>query len=276
MRTTLFTIAFTLLLPSTLLSDAKSPVLPSEGVLGDKFDSFLDLSKDHSSFPGRVKDKDETGRIIKIQSENPNVRFFKAGDRISFTVPKIKMDRACDCAVRGVDDDYVILYIKNLDQCWGRRRYFRRGTQLDFTSVDFVKRLKEVSVYRKTLINQREDFLSQLNKLNHFIWSFDQIRASRAAEYDKRILELQNQKSKALDDLVVQKQDTVRIQKELVERLDQIDENLKFYRPKNPELLVDRWNMDHDQGLPVGERPQKEVHIRDDKKHRWHKSDEVY
>jgi hypothetical protein len=39
-------------------------------------------------------------------------------------------------------------------------------------------------------------------------------------------------------------------------KLNELDESLIHYRVERQELMTDRWNLDHDSGLPVGQRPQ--------------------
>lgn len=73
----------------------------------------------------------------------------------------------------------------------------------------------------------------------------------------KKILELEKAKEKAMELLLHKKQDQIRLQKELAFRLDELDKDLEFYRIDNNDLLVDRWHLDQDLGLPVGRRPQK-------------------
>jgi hypothetical protein len=41
-----------------------------------------------------------------------------------------------------------------------------------------------------------------------------------------------------------------------MKKLNELDESLLFYRVERQELMTDRWNMDHDSGLPFGQRPQ--------------------
>ena len=90
-------------------------------------DSFYDPKIDYSKFSGRVTDKDDSGTIIKIQSESKNIKFFKASDQLKFWVAKKRDDRPCSANVRSVEDSYLILFVKNLYPCWGEAYNFRRG-----------------------------------------------------------------------------------------------------------------------------------------------------
>ena len=95
-----------------------------------------------------------------------------------------------------------------------------------------------------------------MNDINHFIWTFDQQKVKTAAEFDERINQLQREKRKALDDLITLKQERLILQNELMKKLNELDESMLFYRVERQELMTDRWNLDHDEGLPFGQRPQ--------------------
>lgn len=220
-------------------------------------DSLFDSSRDYSLFSGRVTDKDDDQGILKIHSETINVKFFRAGDEIKFRLASDEYGDYCSCFVRTVEKNYFVVYVKSYNPCFGKDRYFRRGTVLNFKAERLAERVQEASEFRVILLKRRRDFFQQLNDINHFIWSYDQQKVKVAADYDRKILELQNQKRVALNNLQLRKKNGIRLQKELIFRLDELDEDLRFYRIDREELMVDRWHLDEDLGLPVQERPQK-------------------
>jgi hypothetical protein len=214
----------------------------------------VDPDVDYGVFTGRVSDKDDSTRILKVQVENNNSKFFRAGDTVYFRVQNHDTDR-CKAFVRTVEDHYFAMHVENLRPCW--QGYFRRGTVLAFESPVLSQRVFEAAKHRETLILRKDDHLRQLNAINHFLWTFDQQKVKVAADFDSRMLELQVAKQRALDDLIRQKQEQSVLQGELMKRLNETDEALKFYRVERRELLTDRWNLDHDAGVPVGQRPQE-------------------
>lgn len=220
-------------------------------------DSFFDPKADYAHFPGRVTDRDSTGMILKITSENKNTRFFRTGDVVLFYVAQNERGERCQSYVRSAEEDFFTIFVKDLSPCWSREDYFRRGTILSFYSETLSQRVKDAAIYRAVLIKRKKDFMDQLNGINHFIWSYDQKRIQLAAEYDKRILEIEKEKQRDLDNLLVKKTDSIRLQQDLVFRLNGIDKDLDFYRVEKNELLIDRWHSDRDLGLPVGPRPQE-------------------
>jgi len=243
------------------LSSAKAviivPNLPGEGVVDPDNRGSIDPKVDYERFSARVSDKDDTQRIFKLQVENNNTKFFRAGDIVRFKVNMREKQNFCTGFVRSVEDFHFTMYVESLAPCYDAKEYFRRGTVLNFEAKILAERVFEASKYREQLILRKEDFLKQLNGINHFLWTFDQQKVKAAAEYDERINRLQREKRKAIDDMITQKQEQLILQTELMRKLNELDDSLKFYRVERQELMTDRWESDHDQGLPFGQRPQK-------------------
>ena len=232
------------------------PNLPNEGVLEPDNRSAIDPNVDYEHFSGRVSDKDDSARIFKVNVENNNTKFFRAGDQVEFKVNLQANRDYCKAFVRNVEDFHFTIYVESLAPCYSNEEYFRRGTVLNFYSKQLALRVFEASKYREQLVVRKEDFLKQLNGINHFIWTFDQQKVKTAADYDQQINELQREKRKALDDMITLKQERLVLQNELMKKLNELDESLLFYRVERQELMTDRWNLDHDSGLPFGQRPQ--------------------
>ena len=232
------------------------PNLPSEGVVGPDNRGVIDPKVDYERFSGRVTDKDDNSRVFKIKVENNNSKFFRAGDLVLFKLNLNENRDYCKAFVRNVEEFHFTIYVESLAPCYSTSEYFRRGTVLNFFSKALGLRVFEASKYREQLIVRKEDFLKQLNDINHFIWNFDQLKVKRAADYDEEINRLQREKRKAMDDMIALKQERLVLQNELMKKLNELDESLLFYRVERQELMTDRWESDHDQGLPFGQRPQ--------------------
>lgn len=220
-------------------------------------DSFYDVSADYKNFSGRISDRDATASIVKISSENKNTKFFRAGDLVEFKVQSHKEREYCQGYVRSLEPDYFVMYVKDLFPCFPKEEYFRRGAALIMRSEKLEQRVREASVYRASLMVKKKDFMGQLNDINNGIWNFEERKVQVAADYDRRIAEMEKEKIRALDDLLSKKTDEIKLQKELAYRLDTIDSELDFYRIEKHELLFDRWHLDKDLGLPVYERPEE-------------------
>lgn len=247
----------TLLVSFSLEAVTIVPNLPDAGVLDPDNRAAIDPRLDYERFTGRVTDKDDSGRIFKIRVENNNTKFFRSGDEVLFKL-NLKENRPyCKGYVRSVEDFHFTIFVESLRSCFSADNYFRRGTVLNFYSTILAQRVLEASQYREQLIVRKEDFLKQLNDINHFIWTFDQQKVKVAVEYDEAINRLKREKQKALDDLITLKQERLVLQNELMKKLNELDGSLLFYRVERQELLTDRWEADHDLGLPVGQRPQE-------------------
>ncbi len=220
-------------------------------------DSFYDTMFDYSKFSGRVTDRDRTASIVKVSSESRNVKFFRAGDLVEFKIQNSKDSEFCQGYVRSIEENYFVMFVKDLFPCFPKEDYFRRGTALIMQSDKLAMRVREASVYRASLLNKKKDFMGQLNGINQGVWNFEERKIQVAAEFDQKIAEMERQKTKALDQLLSEKNDHIRLQRELAYRLDNIDKELKFYRVEKEELLFDRWHLDHDVGLPVYEKPEE-------------------
>jgi len=225
------------------------------GSLEDKIkDSFFDPKYDYSEFTGRVTDRDDTNSIFKISSENRNIKFFRSGDLVKFRLAS-KDTKSCMGYVRSVEEDYFVMFVKDITKCWGLQKYFRRGAMLVFESGTLASRVRDASTFRIVLLKRRRDFYKQLNDVNHFVWSYDQEKVKLAAEFDEKIAALKQAKIEGIDMLQTKKKDSINLQRELSYRLDKLDKDLEFYRIDKDEPKIDRWHLDHDLGKPVGKRP---------------------
>lgn len=232
-----------------------TPAFPDKGVVDKENRGYIDPKVNYENFMGRVTDKDKSGRILKVQVENNNTKFFKSGDVVYFFVNNHKTEVPCRATVRSVEDFYFVIYVQEFNFCWSEGQYFPRGMQLNFESKVLGQRVFEASKYRDILLMRKEGYLKQLNGINNFLWTFDQQKMKTAAEYDQQINELRRQKRMAIDNLLQTKQENLMLQVELQQKLDTIDESLDHYRVERQEYLTDRWDMDHDSGLPFPQRP---------------------
>lgn len=245
----------TFLCPVTSMG-ANTSAVPKETLKIDA-DSFYDPNFDYSKFSARVTDRDATASIVKVSSENKNIKFFRAGDLVEFKIQNNKGADFCQGFVRSIEDRYFVMFVKDIFPCFPKEEYFRRGTALIMQSEKLAMRVREASVYRASLLVKKKDFMEQLNGINQFIWNFEEQKIQVAAEYDQKIVEIEKQKALALDRILAKKNDQIKLQRELAYRLDNIDKEVTFYRVEKDDLLFDRWHLDHDLGYPVYERPEE-------------------
>lgn len=218
-----------------------------------QLDSFYDPNIDYGYFKGRMTDKDKSKKLLKITSENKNIRFFQAGDEISFHLLH-QSHKKCTGYVRQREKNYFIIFVKDFTACESKNIVLRRGGILHFETLILRSRVRDASIHRKILINRRQHFLRQLNEVNHFLWSYEQQKVAAAIEYDEKILALRHAKQKGLDNILYKKRDNIKLRNELIKRLDKLDEDIEFYRV-DVKKEFNRWRMDQDIGLPVSKHP---------------------
>lgn len=238
-------------------SSVSSFDLPDKGVASPGNNHLMEPGVNYQKFRARVSDKDDSTRVLKMKVENNNTKFFRAGDVVYFRIGYQEDTKPCKAFVRDVEDFYFTIHVDDFASCWEAGKYFRRGTILSFQSTKLEDRVLEATQYRKNLILRKDDYLKQLNEVNHFLWSFDQQKLKLSAKYDEEVLEVEKRKEQALSNLRQYRKEQALLQHELKKKLDQLDESLKYYRVERQELFSDRWNQDHDTGLPLSERPQK-------------------
>ena len=231
------------------------PDLPDKGVTDADNNFNIDPNVDYTKFRGRVTDRNKKGDVLKVKVENNNIKFFKAGDQVFFRINNQHSKIPCRASIKAVEDFYFVMSVFDWRYCWDKSKYFPRGMQLNFESQLLSKRVYEASQFRKILILKKEGFLKQLNQVNNFLWNYEQKKMQLAAEYDKKINEVKEQKRLALDNLLQNKQEQILLQTELRKRLDQLDTSMKYYQVERQEYLLDRWDMDKDTRIEMGQRP---------------------
>ena len=224
--------------------------------LKEKLQSLFDPNLDYKKFSGRMTDRDKVGDILKVFTENKNIKFFRPGDPLEFRLPN-QSNTFCRGFIKVVEKNYLTLYVKNLFKCFKKGEYIRRGSQMVFYAPILEERVKDAGLYRIILLRKKQEYWDQLRKMNQFIWNYDQRKIKVSADYDKRIVALENKKRKELDILLGKKRDQVFLQKEIVKKIEMLDSDLDFYIIDQYEPELDRWHLDHDLGLPVGKKPQK-------------------
>jgi len=189
--------------------------LPDEGIVGEDNNASIDSKVDYENFSGRVSDKDDSSRILKIQAENLNSKFLKAGDIVYFKLNRGKKSDQCKGSVRDSERKYFVIYVHSFYPCFDEKKYLKRGTILHFHSPVLSRRVLEASKSREILILKRSDFLKQLNGINHFLWTYDIQKLKVAAEFDEKIAEMKKEKLRALDNMIERKKEKQDIQNKL-------------------------------------------------------------
>ena len=212
--------------------------------------------KDYSNFYARVTDRNESGNVLKVSTENRNIKLFRAGDTIRFTLTKKSIrSESCNGYVRDVEEGFFVFSVNDFKGCFGTTNYLRRGTLLKVSSAILAKRIRDAEVYREVLFKRKKDFLSQLDQVNQFLWGFKQVKVQTMAKFDERLEEVKQDRQKELNFLNLKRKDYLHLQRELRFRLDELDKNIELYRVEKVKLMRDKYIKDHDEGKFFINRP---------------------
>ena len=206
---------------------------------------------DYSYFYGRVSDLSKDQKMIRFSTENRNIKLFRAGDTLRFRVIKDKDGEECIGHVRDSDENYLVFSVTSYAPCLGDRLKMRIGNILRVNSEALFSRIKDAKVFREVLKKRKKDFLSQLNEVNTWLWTFKQQKLKSTAKYDQEISKLQLAKQQEISNLNLKRKDYLHLQRELKFRLDKLDQDLELYRIENSKVLRDRWAKDRDLGIEV-------------------------
>ena len=213
-----------------------------------------DSEQDYSRFSGRVTDKDDAERTLKIQARTKNIRFLKIGDLLTFSINNIKLTKQRPCRAyvkKNIEEYYIVIRVEEIGVCWHRNHYFRRGMIMQFNVPALQRRILEALAFKTYLLGQRKDFLIQLNDVNHFLWNYEHQKLLKTSEFDQKIVEIEAEKQKVLNSLISTKNDYMRLQKELVRNLKIIDKNIEFHTADAGGDEHDGWKTELRLGTPI-------------------------
>tara|TARA_B100000925_G_C21998200_1_gene469980 strand:+ start:712 stop:1419 length:708 start_codon:yes stop_codon:yes gene_type:complete len=213
---------------------------------------------DYSHFYGRVTDVSDDGRILRVNTENKNIKLFRAGDVVNFRLTKNVDGDDCIGYVRDIDGDYLVYSVTSYAACSIQGERLRVGTLIKLESKQLFERINDALVFRDVLQKRKDDFLLQLNEVNQWLWSFREQKLKEVAKFDQEIEEIKLKKFKAVSNLNIKRKDYLHLQRELKFRLDELDRDIEFYRIQNSRVLRDRWAKDRDLGIQTLQ-PHKKV-----------------
>lgn len=253
-----FVISCFLIFTLNLYGNEANYLLKSRGLLGRTSQQVYDPKVNYTEQVARVSDYDDTQKFYKLHFQNNNVKFLKKGDILKFRILNTK-GAQCQGQVQKIENFFITVKVANLAICWRRTDYFRRGTLLKVSMPIMDHRVYEAVSFRKVLVQQKSDFLRQLQGINNFLYNYDQEKVKLMVNYEERMARLMEEKKKALRALQAKRQESYQLRQVLSKKLDKLDHDLRFYQVEREEQLVDRWDLSHDQGLPLSYRPQKPI-----------------
>ena len=170
-------------------------ILPSL-IFGNVGENTIRPNEDYSKFYGRITDRNNKGDILKIHTENANIKLFQAGDVTKFYLASRLEESPCVGYVRDIEDNYLVISVNNIEQCWNKFGGIRRGSILKFDSEILAKRIVDAGVFREVLIKRKNDYLSQLKEVNNFLLNFKQSKVKEISRIEQEIVKLEEMKLK--------------------------------------------------------------------------------
>jgi hypothetical protein len=144
---------------------------------GKEYLELLEPGVDYGYLAGRVTDKRQNGKLIKIYTQHNNGKFLKAGDFVSFSL-ETQRNPNCFAIVRDTQDFYVTFMIKNFVKCTGGEKFIRSGTFVYIKSEILKKRVIEAARLRINLLKEKTALEKRKKNMTHFLWRFWRISLS--------------------------------------------------------------------------------------------------
>ena len=114
--------------------------------------------EDYSHFYGRVTDVSEDRKVLRVNTENKNIKLFRAGDVLHFKLTKSRNNESCVGYVRDIDGDYLVYSVTSFAACSIDGDSLRVGTLIKLESKQLSERISDALVFREVLQKRKDDF----------------------------------------------------------------------------------------------------------------------
>lgn len=200
------------------------------------------LDENQIIFAGRISRLNRDGRLARVRTDSPNIKFLNRKDRLEFWNESHPGAR-CTALVEGRTNDYLLIKIPEMDRCL-RLVHFTTGSYLHFDSKDLkltleqarevieILKKKRLAIQAKRDRNQREldTYVERVDVINK---RFEILRQKLEVEWRKELSDLDEDKAKSYTEF-----------KSAEARLNEIDTKLEAYRIEDQNLKLDRWSLD--------------------------------
>ena len=115
-------------------------------------------SKDYAHFYGRMTDASDDGKLLRIHTENKNIKLFRSGDIILFKLTKHRDGNSCRGTVRDTDGNYLVFSVSSFTPCSLDGDRLRVGSLIKPESTTLSERVSDARVYRDVLYKRKDDF----------------------------------------------------------------------------------------------------------------------
>ena len=194
-------------------------------------------------FSGRISTLNEVSGLVKIKVDFSNIRYLNKKDRVLFWDRSVKL-RKCKGFILGKTNEYLLVKVSQFQLC-KKLAYVKEGAYLKFFSQDLVNNLKMGRELVAILKKKRLALLSKVKKNKKEVDSYiDKVDATNN-RYDALRVKLVKEWKRELSQLEEDKVNSLRIYKDSLSSLEDVEFKMERYRVEDENLKMDRWSLDN-------------------------------
>ena len=193
-------------------------------------------------FSGRISTLNGVSGLVKVKVDFSNIRYLNKKDRVTFWDHSVKLKK-CTGFILGKTNEYLLIKIPNFKLCQ-KLAYIKEGAYLKFFSQDLVNNLKMGRELVAILKKKRLAILNKVRKNKREVDSYiDKVDALNG-RYDALSLKLRREWKKELSQLEEDKVNALRIYKNSLSNLEDVEFKMERYKVEDENLKLDRWSLD--------------------------------
>ena len=193
-------------------------------------------------FSGRISTINGASGLIKVKIDFSNIRYLNKKDQVTFWDQSVKLEK-CKGFILGKTNEYLLIKIPNFQLCQ-KLSYIKQGAYLKFFSQDLVNNLKMGRELVAILKKKRLALLNKVRKNKREVESYiDKVDALNG-RYSALSMKLRREWKKELSQLEEDKINALRIYKNALSNLEDVEFKMERYKVEDENLKLDRWSLD--------------------------------
>lgn len=177
----------------------------------------------------RLTDKSDDNKTIKIQISENGPKVFGLGEVFDFYLGS-KRHSICEGIISKMEENFLVVNISNISQCWPLEKRLRRGTKIYLSSETLSGKDIETELKGLDLKRKKVNLLTQMNDTNLYLHNFNLKKKKILSEYDQRIKRLKIEKNKALEDLYKERSEMSDLQLMLRYKIEKVQKADNYFR----------------------------------------------
>lgn len=193
-------------------------------------------------FSGRISTLNVAAGLIKVKVDFSNIRYLNKKDQVTFWDQSVKLDK-CRGFILGKTNEYLLIKISTFELC-AKLAYVKEGAYLKFFSQDLVNNLKMGRELVAILKKKRLALLNKVKKSKKEVDSYIEKVDALNGRYSALSLKLQREWKRELSQLEEDKINALRIYKNSLSSLEDVEFKMERYKVEDENLKIDRWSLD--------------------------------